>query len=157
MFPWDREETTPFRSGRRSAKHVLSYQTRASVNVPQVDAPIVELACPFNGVALSQQLRELADEADTCELDCQEVYGKGELMQTFEAEISQHIGKPAACFVPSGVMAQQIALCAHFDKASDNKNSSGSEDASAGEVSVIKCVLLHPSSHLLIHEQDAVR
>ena len=157
MFPWDREETTPFRSGRRSAKHVLSYQTPASVSVPQVHAPTVELACPFNGVTFSQQLRELADEADTCELDCQEVYGKGELMQTFEAEISQHIGKPAACFVPSGVMAQQIALCAHFDKASDNKNCSGIENASAGEVDVIKCVLLHPSSHLLIHEQDAVR
>ena len=125
MFPWDRQEPAPFRSGRRSVKLTPSYQTPARVNACQVHAPTVELACPFDGVAFSQQLRELADEADTCELDCQEVYGKGELMQTFETEISQHIGKPAACFVPSGVMAQQIALCAHFDKASDNNNGGG--------------------------------
>ena len=181
MFPWDRDEgdaAPALRSGRRSLAHAqaavaVAGAAAAAAGAAAAAPPVVatiELARPFDEVPLAQQLRELADEADACGLDCREVYGKGELMQTFEAEVAQHVGKPAACFVPSGVMAQQIALCVHHAGAGSGAGAggatagggSGAGSSSGGgggssSSSSSKSVLLHPSSHLLIHEQDAVR
>lgn len=37
-------------------------------------------------------------------------YGKGELIENFEKEIAETLGKESAVFMPSGTMAQQIAL-----------------------------------------------
>src|SRR5690348_10391597 len=37
-------------------------------------------------------------------------YGTGELMSGFEATIAELLGKAAAVFLPSGTLAQQIAL-----------------------------------------------
>jgi threonine aldolase len=42
-------------------------------------------------------------------------YGGGELINNFEAEVATLLGKPAAVFMPSGTMAQQIALRIHAD------------------------------------------
>lgn len=39
-----------------------------------------------------------------------DVYGEGEYMQAFEKEIADLLGHEAAVFMPSGTMAQQIAL-----------------------------------------------
>jgi len=37
-------------------------------------------------------------------------YGQGELISSFEQQIAELLGKPAAVFMPSGTMCQQIAL-----------------------------------------------
>src|SRR4029077_4949845 len=37
-------------------------------------------------------------------------YGQGELITSFEQQIAALLGKPAAVFMPSGTMCQQIAL-----------------------------------------------
>ena len=37
-------------------------------------------------------------------------YGEGDLIAGFEARIATLLGKPAAAFMPSGVMAQLIAV-----------------------------------------------
>ncbi len=68
-----------------------------------------------------------------------DMYGTGELIETFEAEIAELLGKPAAVFMPSGTMAQQIALRIWAER-SGNYN-----------------VAFHPTCHLEIHEQDAYR
>jgi threonine aldolase len=55
-----------------------------------------------------QVLASLAEEAGEDELA--DTYGEGEIIQGFEHEIAGLLGKEAAVFMPSGTMAQQIAL-----------------------------------------------
>ena len=56
----------------------------------------------------AETLAALAREAaDTAEPDH---YGEGEVIEDFEREIASLLGKEAAVFMPSGTMAQQIAL-----------------------------------------------
>ena len=64
-----------------------------------------------------------------------DVYGHGELVTGFEARVAALLGKPAAVFMPSGTMAQQIAL------------------RIAAERSGIAHVAMHPTSHLELHEE----
>ncbi|HEX8727522.1 MAG TPA: beta-eliminating lyase-related protein [Ktedonobacterales bacterium] len=64
-------------------------------------------------------------------------YGEGELIEDFEREVAGLLGKEAAVFMPSGTMAQQIALRIW----SERKGS--------------RTVGLHPTCHLEIHEQRA--
>lgn len=62
-------------------------------------------------------------------------YGKGELLESFERDVAALLGKPAAAFIPSGTMAQQIALRIW----SDRRNGAP--------------VAFHPTCHLELHEQ----
>jgi threonine aldolase len=66
-------------------------------------------------------------------------YGGGELLESFEREIAALLGKEAAVFMPSGTMAQQIALRIHSDRA-------GSRN-----------IALHPQSHLIVSENGAMQ
>lgn len=80
-------------------------------------------------------LSELADYTNSeSQLD---VYGTGDLISDFEYRIAQLLGKESAVFMPSGTMAQQIALRIY----SDWKNNPN--------------VAFHPLSHLEVHEQNA--
>jgi len=64
-------------------------------------------------------------------------YGSGGAVAALEAEIATTLGKPAAVFMPSGTMAQQIALRVHADRRG------------------CRNVAFHPSCHLEIHEEKA--
>jgi threonine aldolase len=44
-----------------------------------------------------------------------DVYGQGGVVAELEAEVATILGKPAAVFLPSGTMAQQITLRVHAD------------------------------------------
>lgn len=68
-----------------------------------------------------------------------DIYGTGRIINDFEAEIAQLLGKESAIFFPSGTMAQQIALRIWSDQAE------------------LKTVAYHPLCHLEIHEQDGVK
>jgi threonine aldolase len=61
-------------------------------------------------------------------------YGQGEYLASFEAEIANTFGKEAAVFMPSGTMAQQIALRIWCEKRSNFT------------------VAMHPTAHLEIAE-----
>ncbi|MGH2502908.1 MAG: beta-eliminating lyase-related protein, partial [Ktedonobacterales bacterium] len=61
-------------------------------------------------------------------------YGGGALIEAFEREIAELLGKEAAVFMPSGTMAQQIAL--------------RTWSARSGRTTVA----FHPTCHLEIHE-----
>jgi threonine aldolase len=52
--------------------------------------------------------QELADGLDGSE--ALDRYGTGDYLSAFESEVAEMFGKPAAVFLPSGTMAQQIAL-----------------------------------------------
>jgi threonine aldolase len=65
-------------------------------------------------------------------------YGKGIGIEKFEKKMAQVLGKEDAVFMPSGTMAQQIALRVWSDLNQSNK------------------VAYHPLSHLEIHEHQAL-
>src|SRR5258708_350782 len=79
-----------------------------------------------------QVLAELADQAGDAEADR---YGEGPLINDFEKEVAALLGKDAAVFLPSGTMAQQIALRIWADRRHT------------------PMVAFHPTCHLEIHEQ----
>lgn len=62
-------------------------------------------------------------------------YGVGGAVHDLEVKIAEILGKPAALFLPSGTMAQQIVLRVH------------------GERRGSKSVAFHPSCHLDSHEE----
>jgi threonine aldolase len=69
----------------------------------------------------------------------QDFYGAGALIEDFEAEVAALLGKPAALFMPSGTMVQQIALRIWAERQANCR------------------VAFHPTCHLEIHEQGAYR
>ena len=83
------------------------------------------------------RLTQIAEAAGDDEYP--DVYGEGALLESFESEIAQLLGKEAAVFMPSGTMAQQIALRIH----SDRRN--------------CRNVALHPQSHLVVSENNAMQ
>ncbi|HWO13127.1 MAG TPA: beta-eliminating lyase-related protein, partial [Polyangiaceae bacterium] len=66
-----------------------------------------------------------------------DVYGKGGALEELERDVARLLGKPAALFLPSGTMAQQIALRLHAEAARCRR------------------VAFHPTCHLELHEQRA--
>jgi threonine aldolase len=64
-------------------------------------------------------------------------YGDGGSVAILEAEVRALLGKPAAAFMPSGTMAQQIALRIHADRRDR------------------QVVAFHPTCHLELHEDKA--
>ena len=61
-------------------------------------------------------------------------YGEGEVVENFEQHLANVLGKPSAALLPSGTMAQQIALRIHCDRRGVNT------------------VAFHPTCHLELHE-----
>lgn len=62
-------------------------------------------------------------------------YGGGALAERLEARVAELLGKPAAVFMPSGTMAQQIALRLHAERRG------------------VPVVAFHPHCHLEEHEE----
>jgi threonine aldolase len=77
---------------------------------------------------------ELAALAAAAGDDAPDNYGKGGVLERLESEVAVLLGKPAAVFMPSGTMAQQIAMRLH---AEDRGRSS---------------IAFHPTCHLELHE-----
>jgi threonine aldolase len=82
---------------------------------------------------------EFALIADYCRENnfAADVYGTGELINSFEQKVADLLGFEAACFMPSGTMAQQIALKIYAGKTAN------------------QTFTIHPTSHLELHEQHA--
>jgi threonine aldolase len=64
-----------------------------------------------------------------------DVYGKGGVVEELEREVASILGKPSAAFLPSGTMAQQIALRVHADRRNR------------------RTILFHPTCHLDLFEE----
>ena len=94
-------------------------------------------------VVPGQMERSAADDfqrlADWCRAHdvAHDRYGDGPLVHDFEHKIATLLGLPAAVFMPTGVMAQLIALRIWT------------------EARGLRRVGLHPTSHLLLHEDQA--
>lgn len=86
-------------------------------------------------VSVPDTLRELADVATEGDRDG---YGNGGEVALLEQEVAELLGKPAAVFVPSGILAQQSVLRVFADRAGTQR------------------VALHGLSHFLQHELNAL-
>lgn len=78
--------------------------------------------------------------ANFCEnIESIDLYGKGEFLNEFEKELAELVGMEEALFLPSGVMAQLIAVKIYADEMNNNKFS------------------CHETCHLIKHEEDAYK
>ncbi len=68
-----------------------------------------------------------------------DIYGRGKLIEDFQDQMADYLGKETAVFFPSGTMAQQIALRIWCDRKG------------------VKRVAYHPLCHLEIHEEDGLK
>ena len=82
----------------------------------------------------AQMLDEIASLGDGLSGD---TYGAGGAVAALEARVQELLGKPAVLFLPSGTMAQQIALRVHADRSGR------------------RVVAFHPTCHLELHEDKA--
>ena len=103
----------------------LALRKRCPLVVPGFDVPDA-----------AGEFRQLADWCARQGLD-HDVYGQGELVEGFERKIAALLGKPAAAFMPSGVMAQLIAVRLWTESARLDRFG------------------MHPTSHLALHEEQA--
>lgn len=87
--------------------------------------------------SLAETLSQLAQRAES--VPAADVYGRGELIESFERQMAQRLGKPAALFLASGTLAQPMALKIHSERHGKT------------------AVAMHPTSHLVLHEQDGVQ
>jgi threonine aldolase len=85
--------------------------------------------------SLKQTFQALANATDEDELA--DVYGSGDVITDFEEEIAKLLGKERAVFLPSGTMAQPIALKVWADRSGR------------------PYVAMHATSHLQLHEHNA--
>lgn len=85
---------------------------------------------------ISETYKELAAYAEGIEKDR---YGCGDFLNDFEKELAEKIGMEAAIFLPSGVMAQLIAIKIWGDEVQNN---------------MFAC---HESCHLIRHEEDSYK
>jgi len=86
-------------------------------------------------VPVSARLQRLAEAAAD---DLSDIYGSGGEVAALEQEVADLLGKPAAVFMPTGIMAQQSVLRVYADRAGTNR------------------VAVHGLSHLLVHELNAL-
>jgi threonine aldolase len=78
-------------------------------------------------------LRALAERAPSSAED--DRYGEGALAERLEARVAALLGKEAAVWMPSGTMAQQIALRIHCERRGNRR------------------IAFHPQCHLDVHEE----
>jgi threonine aldolase len=87
----------------------------------------------WHGRPMRGRLQEIAEA--TAERERPDSYGAGERIERLEARIAEMLGSEASVFMPSGTMAQQIALRIWSDRRGS------------------RTVAFHPTCHLEIHEQ----
>ena len=101
-------------------------------------------------------LLELAEFCQQQGIQQWDVYGdfdestSSSFLRRFETELALDFGKEEALVMPSGTMAQQIALLIHA-AANNNKNNNNNNNNNE------RFFACHPTSHLLLHEHDAYR
>jgi threonine aldolase len=107
---------------------------------PEASADAIRARCEHalshHGPLRERPHRVLAELAETIAADLlPDRYGGGSWLAAFEEEVARLLGKEAAVFMPSGTMAQQIALRIWSDRAREKR------------------VAFHPRCHLEAHEE----
>jgi threonine aldolase len=90
----------------------------------------------FRTLTPAEEFRALAAWCEDHDV-AHDTYGEGRLLQDFERDMAERLGKPDAVFMPSGTMAQLIAVRIWTERAGLDRFG------------------VHPTSHLLLHEREA--
>ncbi|HEU4945602.1 MAG TPA: beta-eliminating lyase-related protein [Kribbella sp.] len=118
---------------------MTTYPTLASIDDLRARRKAAAVDCTrwlfWRPTAPADTLQLLAEAASE---DARDRYGDGGEVALLEEEVAELLGKPAAVFVPSGIMAQQSALRVYADRAGTQR------------------VALHGLSHFLLHELNAL-
>ena len=93
----------------------------------------------LHGFAERTPAQEFGDMAAWCERNeiTHDEYGEGALVEGFERKVAALLGKEAAVFMPSGIMAQSVALKVWT------------------EIARLPRFGMHPTAHLAVHEEEA--
>ena len=106
----------------------------------------------------TETLEYLSQESQRLGVDAFDAYGDFEkdpessYLRRFEAELAEELGMEDAVVMPSGGMAQSIALLIH--SAATAATNTASDSNSQKSSNYFAC---HHTSHLLLHENDAYR
>ena len=126
----------------------MAMPSTSSTSAAAATSPI-KLQVPHPVRSPTETLQDLAQECQELGIADWDVYGDFEktaaesFLRRFEQEVALEFQKEDAVFMPSGVMAQSIALFIH----SKDKIEKG----------VTPKFVCHATSHLLLHEQNAFR
>jgi threonine aldolase len=90
----------------------------------------------FKSLSPEEEFKALAEWCAARQAE-PDVYGEGGLLAEFEQQLARLLGKPSAVFMPSGVMAQLIAVRMHTEAAG------------------LARFGMSANSHLALHEQEA--
>lgn len=90
----------------------------------------------FSQATPAQMFQEMAEWAQSNDVT-HDVYGEGSFIQHFEEKVAKLLGKQSAVFMPSGVMAQLIAVNIWCER------------------SRLQRFGVHATSHLLLHEKQS--
>lgn len=112
--------------------------TTTTTTTPQLRQQCTLSVPGFKTLSPAEEFKALAAWCETRQVDA-DVYGEGGLLSSCEQQIAQLLGKPAAVFMPSGVMAQLIAVRLHTETAR------------------LPRFGLSLNSHLAVHEQEATQ
>jgi Beta-eliminating lyase len=127
--------------------------------------PVLPLQPPHVSRTPAETFRILSDACLEHGITAFDVYGDFEgssgsssFLREFERTVADEVGFDDAVFMPSGVMAQSIALLIHHHRSStsqEGEDPRGVEDGTPNTNG--GCFACHESSHLLLHEQHAYR
>jgi threonine aldolase len=122
------------------AKTDATTETKSKVEDPLQERKALFARCErflamHGPVRPHEALTELAQAVDAAEET--DYYGSGAIIEDFEREVAALLGKEAAVFMPSGTMAQQIALQIWAERKG------------------CQTVAFHPTCHLEVGEQRA--
>ena len=126
------------------------HRHRSSLGSTNQHEHVIDLQAQHPPQTPSQMLRGLAQFCDDHGIDAFDVYGDfgsaqdESYLRQFEADVAQELGMDDGVFMPSGVVAQSIALLMHGRLRARDMN--GDESVRRG---TFAC---HRTSHLLLHE-----
>lgn len=138
------------RTTLRSSRHTDPMALTKSNNNNDEDKAVIDLQLHTVRQPPAETLASLSKACKTLEVESFDVYGdyqsnpQQSYLRQFESEVAQRFGKDDAVFCLSGGMAQSIALMIH---AKSHSSSSGR--------SSVRTFACHPTSHLLLHENNA--
>jgi len=113
------------------------------------DRIIVDLQSQHRVLSPAETMRSIATSCEELGIDTFDMYGdfsadaNSSYIRKFEAEVAAEFGKDDAVFMPSGVMAQNIALLIHDEK-----------EKIRDDAAICGSFMCHHTSHLLLWEES---
>lgn len=127
-----------------SLVHIIFVASWFSTTSCTTQANVLRLQSPHVMLSPTETLEKLSNDCTDLNIVDIDVYGDFQktpdesFLRQFEQEIAHDFEKEDAVFMPSGVMAQQIALLIHSRRSKEPKSK----------------FICHPTSHLMLHEQE---